>query len=76
MLDGKPLLNLPPKRIHVVRCPFTPPERAFYDAIEAKSLQTFQDMAEAGKVNQFKALTILLRSRQGAHGQRLDTFIR
>lgn len=35
--DGKPILTLPPRHVHVTRLPFSQAERAFYDALYSRS---------------------------------------
>lgn len=39
--DGKPILNLPARKVEVVQCFFDPAERDFYDAFEKKQELSF-----------------------------------
>lgn len=45
--DGKPLLNLPPKTIEVIRCKFEPDERDFYDSIERQTALSFDTVSSS-----------------------------
>lgn len=66
LLDGEPIINLPPKTIHLTRVDFSTEERAFYNKLEADSRSQFKAYAAAGTVNQNYAniLLMLLRLRQ------------
>ncbi|KAL7095059.1 hypothetical protein ACP275_10G001500 [Erythranthe tilingii] len=66
LLDGEPIINLPPKRVHLTRVEFSLEERAFYSKLEADSRKQFKAYAAAGTVNQNYAniLLMLLRLRQ------------
>ncbi|KQK10005.2 hypothetical protein BRADI_2g51727v3 [Brachypodium distachyon] len=66
MLDGKPIISLPPKTISLKTVNFTGEERAFYNALEAESREQFKVYAAAGTVKQnyVNILLMLLRLRQ------------
>ncbi|KAM0925834.1 hypothetical protein ACQ4PT_003975 [Festuca glaucescens] len=66
MLDGKPIISLPPKTIHLKAVNFTSEERAFYNTLEAESREQFKVYAAAGTVKQnyVNILLMLLRLRQ------------
>ncbi|KAK4481250.1 hypothetical protein RD792_012133 [Penstemon davidsonii] len=66
LIDGQPIINLPPKRVHLSKVDFSMEERAFYNQLEADSRKQFKAYAAAGTVNQNYAniLLMLLRLRQ------------
>ncbi|XP_050373282.1 helicase-like transcription factor CHR28 isoform X2 [Argentina anserina] len=66
MIDGQPIINLPPKKINLSKVEFSSEERAFYTKLEADSRSQFKAYAAAGTVNQNYAniLLMLLRLRQ------------
>ncbi|CAA2960840.1 helicase-like transcription factor CHR28 [Olea europaea subsp. europaea] len=66
LIDGEPIINLPPKTTHLTRVEFSTEERAFYNRLEAQSRSQFKAYAAAGTVNQNYAniLLLLLRLRQ------------
>ncbi|KAL5066772.1 hypothetical protein RYX36_017659 [Vicia faba] len=66
LLDGKPIITLPPKTINLSKVNFSHEERAFYKKLEADSRSQFKAYAAAGTVNQNYAniLLMLLRLRQ------------
>ncbi|XP_042050150.1 helicase-like transcription factor CHR28 isoform X1 [Salvia splendens] len=66
LIDGKPIINLPPKKVHLKRVEFSVEERAFYEKLELDSRKQFKAYAAAGTVNQNYAniLLMLLRLRQ------------
>ncbi|KZV41094.1 hypothetical protein F511_14070 [Dorcoceras hygrometricum] len=65
-IDGKPIITLPPKRVHLKKVDFAAEERNFYSRLEADSRKQFKAYAAAGTVNQNYAniLLMLLRLRQ------------
>lgn len=67
-LEGKPLVDLPERRVNVVVCEFDEEERAFYQALQDKMELAFNKFLDAGTVmsNYTAVLTLLLRLRQGA----------
>ncbi|KAJ6906919.1 hypothetical protein NC651_017555 [Populus alba x Populus x berolinensis] len=66
LIDGQPIINLPPKSICLTKVDFSIEERAFYTRLEADSRSKFKAYAAAGTVNQNYAniLLMLLRLRQ------------
>ncbi|KAJ9105493.1 hypothetical protein QFC21_001864 [Naganishia friedmannii] len=62
-IDGKPILNLPARKVEIVQCFFDPAERDFYDAFEKKQELTFNKFLKAGTAlsNYTSVLTMLLR---------------
>ncbi|KAM0983200.1 hypothetical protein TB2_010582 [Malus domestica] len=66
LIDGQPIIELPPKTINLSKVEFSPEERAFYTKLEADSRTKFKAYAAAGTVNQNYAniLLMLLRLRQ------------
>ncbi|KAI3816406.1 hypothetical protein L1987_16100 [Smallanthus sonchifolius] len=66
LIDGMPIINLPPKTIELNTVDFSTEERAFYVKLEAESRSRFKEYAAAGTVSQNYAniLLMLLRLRQ------------
>ncbi|KAK9051732.1 hypothetical protein SSX86_028360 [Deinandra increscens subsp. villosa] len=66
LLDGEPIISLPPKTINLKRVDFTPEERDFYCRLETDSRAQFEEYAAAGTVNKnyVNILLLLLRLRQ------------
>ncbi|ESQ29335.1 hypothetical protein EUTSA_v10023220mg [Eutrema salsugineum] len=66
LLDGKPIISLPPKSIELRKVDFTEEERDFYSNLERESRSQFQEYKEAGTVKQnyVNILLMLLRLRQ------------
>ncbi|KAH7568967.1 hypothetical protein ACOSQ2_012429 [Xanthoceras sorbifolium] len=66
LLDGQPIINLPPKVIELKKVDFTKEERDFYNQLEIDSRDQFQEYAAAGTVEQnyVNILLMLLRLRQ------------
>ncbi|XP_019091967.1 PREDICTED: helicase-like transcription factor CHR28 isoform X2 [Camelina sativa] len=66
LLDGKPVISLPPKSIELKRVDFTKEERHFYSKLECDSRDQFKEYADAGTVKQnyVNILLMLLRLRQ------------
>ncbi|CAN7050800.1 helicase-like transcription factor CHR28 [Brassica rapa] len=66
LLDGQPILHLPPKTINLTKVDFSPEEFAFYKTLEATSQSEFEAYAAAGAVysNYAYILVMLLRLRQ------------
>ncbi|KAM1562124.1 hypothetical protein ACFX1Z_005166 [Malus domestica] len=66
LLDGQPIINLPPKSIELKRVEFSKEERDFYSRLEADSRAQFEEYAAAGTVKQnyVNILLMLLRLRQ------------
>ncbi|WOK98893.1 helicase-like transcription factor CHR28 [Canna indica] len=66
LIDGEPILELPPKTINLEKIDFSQKEREFYLALEADSREQFKKYADAGTLEQNYAsiLVLLLRLRQ------------
>ncbi|XP_021740504.1 helicase-like transcription factor CHR28 [Chenopodium quinoa] len=66
LLDGKPIINLPPKSVKLKKVEFSEEEREFYSKLEADSRAQFQAYADSGTVKQnyVNILLMLLRLRQ------------
>ncbi|ESQ47881.1 hypothetical protein EUTSA_v10020061mg [Eutrema salsugineum] len=66
ILDGQPIINLPPKKINLSKVDFSVEERSFYKKLEADFQSQFKAYAAAGTVSQNYAniLLMLLRLRQ------------
>ncbi|XP_044495336.1 helicase-like transcription factor CHR28 isoform X2 [Mangifera indica] len=66
LLDGEPIINLPPKVIELQQVDFTKEERDFYNQLEIDSRDQFKEYAAAGTVKQnyVNILFMLLRLRQ------------
>ncbi|KID96249.1 SNF2-related protein, partial [Metarhizium majus ARSEF 297] len=65
-LDGKPILQLPPKREHIVYAELSVDERDFYKQLEEKAQVVFSKYLREGSVgkNYSNILVLLLRLRQ------------
>ncbi|KAK7246560.1 hypothetical protein RIF29_41429 [Crotalaria pallida] len=66
LLDGEPIISLPPKFVELKKVDFSKEERDFYSKLEADSRAQFQEYANAGTVKQnyVNILLMLLRLRQ------------
>ncbi|KAF2323802.1 hypothetical protein GH714_036988 [Hevea brasiliensis] len=66
LIDGEPIIKLPPKSICLTKVDFSMEERAFYTQLEADSRSKFKACAASGTVNQNYAniLLMLFRLRQ------------
>ncbi|KAJ7946934.1 Helicase-like transcription factor CHR28 [Quillaja saponaria] len=66
LLDGDPIITLPPKFVELKKVDFSREEREFYSRLEADSRAQFQEYADAGTVKQnyVNILLMLLRLRQ------------
>ncbi|XP_019440268.1 PREDICTED: helicase-like transcription factor CHR28 isoform X4 [Lupinus angustifolius] len=66
LLDGEPIISLPPKSVELKKVVFSQEERNFYSRLEADSRAQFQEYADAGTVKQnyVNILLMLLRLRQ------------
>ncbi|GFZ03097.1 SNF2 domain-containing protein [Actinidia rufa] len=66
LLDGEPIINLPPKSVELKKVDFTKEERDFYCRLETDSRAQFAEYAAAGTVKQnyVNILLMLLRLRQ------------
>lgn len=69
MINGRPILELPNRKIDVVDCPFDADERAFYESVNERvqtSLNKLEKQGGAAK-NYTHMLVLLLRLRQGLY---------
>ncbi|KAF3580403.1 hypothetical protein DY000_02028931 [Brassica cretica] len=76
LLDGQPILHLPPKTVNLTKAEFSPEEFDFYKGLEATSQSEFEAYADAGTVNKnyVYILVMLLRLRQACdHPQLVKT---
>uniref|UniRef100_A0A0D9W9X0 RING-type domain-containing protein n=1 Tax=Leersia perrieri TaxID=77586 RepID=A0A0D9W9X0_9ORYZ len=66
LIDGEPIIKLPPKTIELSKIDFTKEERTFYMIIEEGSREKFKEYAAAGTIRENYAhiLVLLLRLRQ------------
>ncbi|KAF8719418.1 hypothetical protein HU200_024131 [Digitaria exilis] len=66
LINGVPIINLPPKTINLNKVDFSREERSFYLNLEERSRQQFKAFAAAGtlKQNYASILLMLLRLRQ------------
>ncbi|GLT82998.1 hypothetical protein SLE2022_013120 [Rubroshorea leprosula] len=66
ILDGEPIITLPPKVVELRKVDFTEEERDFYSRLEIASRAQFKEYAAAGTVKQnyVNILLMLLRLRQ------------
>ncbi|XP_031395304.1 helicase-like transcription factor CHR28 isoform X2 [Punica granatum] len=66
LLDGEPIITLPPKLVKLEKVEFSKEERDFYSRLEADSRAQFEEYAAAGTVkeNYVNILLMLLRLRQ------------
>ncbi|KAF4637235.1 hypothetical protein G7Y89_g851 [Cudoniella acicularis] len=66
LIDGKPILNLPPKTEEIQHVVFSEDEQAFYEALESKTQIQFNKYLRANTVgrNYSNILVLLLRLRQ------------
>ncbi|CAN6175220.1 unnamed protein product [Urochloa humidicola] len=66
LINGVPIINLPPKTINLNKVDFSQEERSFYLTLEEHSRQQFKAFAAAGtlKQNYANILLMLLRLRQ------------
>lgn len=71
-VNGKTILDLPPKIIEVVHCDFSPDERRFYRTLEAKMAGELERLTKTEDNRSYMhMLTLLLRMRQGSLSQSL-----
>ncbi|ORY41278.1 hypothetical protein BCR33DRAFT_852287 [Rhizoclosmatium globosum] len=65
-LDGRPIIQLPPKTVSLLEIEFSKPEREFYDSLEKQIVLKFNEYLKAGTVmqNYSNVLVLLLRLRQ------------
>ncbi|KAK9474748.1 SNF2 family N-terminal domain-containing protein [Dipodascopsis tothii] len=66
LIDGKPILQLPPKHIEIVHTVFSDEEKAFYKQLEQGAMSQMNKFLSEGSIgrNYSSVLTMLLRLRQ------------
>lgn len=66
LADGTPIVQLPPRKVHIEWLLFTPEERDFYDALRTQSKVKFDAFVAEGRVlnNYAHVLAMLLQMRQ------------
>ena len=66
LIDGKPIINLPPKTEEIQHVVFSEDEQSFYHALESRTQIQFNKYLKAGTVgrNYSNILVLLLRLRQ------------
>ena len=64
--DGKPIVDLPPKKLNIVRLKFSPLERLIYDSVYDRAYMQYQTLAAAGTISRnFSFIfSVLMRLRQ------------
>ncbi|RKO85206.1 hypothetical protein BDK51DRAFT_48238 [Blyttiomyces helicus] len=69
MLDGRPIIEIPSRKVHMDSNIFSAPEREFYDALERQVQIEFNEYVKAGTVmkNYNHALLLILRLRQACN---------
>ncbi|KAL8453147.1 hypothetical protein Emed_001017 [Eimeria media] len=74
--DGKPLLPLPPIKIHTFRLQLTYEERLFYQTVFEQSKAKFDQLVQSGQVLQHytHVLQLLLRLRQACNHPLLPSY--
>jgi SNF2 family DNA or RNA helicase len=66
-INGKPILDLPARKLAVIPCEFDATERAFYEALDNKMTDEVDKLQRQDKINMTSILVILLRLRQGQY---------
>ncbi|KAI8975685.1 SNF2 family N-terminal domain-containing protein [Mycotypha africana] len=66
MIDGRPILDLPERNVHMTHIDFTPDERTHYEYVNNRAQRRFNKYMQAGTVmkNYSSVLVLLLRLRQ------------
>ncbi|KAK0498852.1 SNF2 family DNA-dependent ATPase [Armillaria luteobubalina] len=66
IINGKVLIELPPRELNIISCPFTPTEQTFYDELAVKMDSTLQTLMDKPS-NYISVLLLLLRLRQACN---------
>ncbi|TFK75607.1 hypothetical protein BDN72DRAFT_831922 [Pluteus cervinus] len=69
-IDGKPLIDLPPRNVNTVSCPFDRSEKAFYESLEGKMGTVIDELTSKsanGGPSYISMLLLLLRLRQACN---------
>ncbi len=64
IINGKVLIELPPRELNIISCPFSPAEQTFYDELAVKMDSTLQTLMDKPS-SYISVLLLLLRLRQG-----------
>ena len=65
LIDGRPIVDLPPRTVEIREVAFDESERDFYSALENNACTLFNTFVKAGwKANYFHILVLLLKLRQ------------
>jgi SNF2 family DNA or RNA helicase len=67
LIDGRPIVALPPRTQEAVHAAFSAEERAFYDAVEAEAVKEVAAMAREGGGRYMNMLHLLLKLRQACN---------
>ncbi|EIN06926.1 hypothetical protein PUNSTDRAFT_90645 [Punctularia strigosozonata HHB-11173 SS5] len=69
LINGKPLVELPPRTVEIVSCLFDNDERLFYESIQSKVEAQMNKLQNAGVImkNYTTVLILLLRLRQACN---------
>ena len=72
-IDGEPIVELPERRVNILRCKFNEKERNFYCKLESEAQIKVKQMQEDGSMGQnyFNMLWMCLRLRQACNHPRL-----
>lgn len=66
IIDGKPLIELPPRELEIITCTFSAKEQQFYNDLAAKMDKTLDALMQTeGSKSYISVLLLLLRLRQG-----------
>ncbi|KAJ7286231.1 SNF2 family DNA-dependent ATPase [Mycena rebaudengoi] len=66
-LNGKALVDLPPRTIQIISCAFDPSEQVFYTALETKMGDVIEKLLGQSGSNYIGVLLLLLRLRQACN---------
>ncbi|KAG7442867.1 uncharacterized protein BT62DRAFT_935597 [Guyanagaster necrorhizus] len=66
IINGSVLIELPPRELSIISCPFSPAEQVFYDELAVKMDSTLQKLMDRPS-NYMSVLLLLLRLRQACN---------
>ncbi|SJL10479.1 uncharacterized protein ARMOST_13865 [Armillaria ostoyae] len=66
IINGKVLIELPPRELNIISCPFSPAEQTFYDELAVKMDSTLQTLMDKPS-SYISVLLLLLRLRQACN---------
>ncbi|KIY68112.1 hypothetical protein CYLTODRAFT_351900 [Cylindrobasidium torrendii FP15055 ss-10] len=67
IINGKKLIELPPRELEIVACSFSAEEQRFYDNLANQMDVKLNDMESEGRANYMGVLLLLLRLRQACN---------